>query len=597
MARRGGPGMGKPEKAKNFKKAMRDFLVSLKPMKFAVFGALILAVLMTVFGLVAPTIVKKMSETIIIGGSHINMRKIAYYGFILIALYVISALAGWVCRVVVVKISAKITQKYRSEISIKINKLPLKYFDSHAYGDVLSRVTNDAYILGQSLSDSMGTIVVAVVTVVGCIIMMLINSPLLTGVLFLLNPISLLVVLILVKFSQKYFVRKQKELGNINGQIEEIYSAHNVVRVFNGEAKAQSNFDKTNSQLFKSGYKAQALSGLMHPIMNLMGNLIYVVICLVGAWKAIKDGNPVFAATIVTFITYMRRFNNEVSNIAQISGTLQSTAAAAERIFDFLNEEEQEEEHKEKQLKEVKGNVEFKHVKFGYNADKEIIHDFSASIKAGQKIAIVGPTGAGKTTIVNLLMRFYEVNDGEILIDGVPTKNMSREEVRSCFGMVLQDAWLFDGTIRDNISYGHEELSKEEVENACCTAHVDHFIRALPEGYDMVIDEKANISQGMKQLLTIARAMVHNAPMLILDEATSSVDTRTEILIQNAMDKMSKGKTSFIIAHRLSTIKNADLILVMKEGNIVEQVTHEQLLARGGFYKELYNSQFDDEEE
>lgn len=596
MAGRGPMGMrGSGAKAKNFKKSMMSLLSSLKGYRVIIILALAFAVASTTFNLIAPNVIKDMGEIIVAGGFSIDMGKIAYYGVVLIILYALSAVLNYVQGIIMAKITANVTEKYRRDISQKINRLPLKYFDSNSFGDTLSRITNDVDTLGQSLSNSLSTIVSSVTMIIGSVIMMLVNSPLLTLVVIVMMPISIGLTLLMVKFSQKYFLRQQSELGEINGQIEEIYSAHNVVTVFNGEEKAQNKFEKTNNELYKAGYKAQLLSGLMHPIMNFIGNLIYVAVCVVGAYIAIENSDPLFAVTIVTFITYMRTFNNQISNVANISSTLQSTAAASERIFEFLEEKEQEVENKPKLIENVKGNVEFRNVHFGYNPDKIIINDFSANIKAGQKVAIVGPTGAGKTTLVNLLMRFYEVNSGDIFIDGVNTKDMSREEVRSLFGMVLQDSWLFEGTIRENISYGTKGLSNEEIENACCFAHIDHFIRSLPGGYDMKIDEKANISQGQRQLLTIARVMVHNSPMLILDEATSSVDTRTEQLIQKAMDKLMVGRTSFVIAHRLSTIKNADLILVLKDGNIVEQGNHEQLLAKGGYYSELYNSQFEEE--
>lgn len=596
MPMRGGPGGGRGprnfEKPKNFKKSMKSLIGSLKGYYVIIIIALAFAVASTTFNIVSPTIIKKLGETIVIGGMSIDMGKIAYYGIILIVMYVLSAVLNYVQGLIMARITSKVTQRYRSDISKKINRLPLRYFDNTSFGDTLSRITNDVDTLGQSLSNSLSSIITSVTMILGAIIMMLVNSPLLTLVAIAMMPISISFVILIAKFSQKYFVRQQKELGEINGQIEEIYSAHNVVSVFNGEEKAQRNFEKTNTNLYKSGYKSQVFSSLMHPIMGFVGNLAYVAVCVLGAYIAIKNNDPVFAVTIVTFITYLRTFNNQVGNIANISSTIQSTAAASERIFDFLDEEEQEEEHKAKMLDNVKGDIEFRNVNFGYLPDKTIIHNFSADIKAGQTVAIVGPTGAGKTTLVNLLMRFYEINSGDILIDGVSIKDMSREEVRSLFGMVLQDTWLFEGTIRDNVSYGTTGLSKEEIENACCFAHIDHFIRSLPGGYDMIVDEKANISQGQKQLLTIARAMVHNSPMLILDEATSSVDTRTELQIQKAMDKLTEGRTSFIIAHRLSTIKNADLILVMKDGNIVEKGTHDELLEKEGFYASLYNSQF-----
>ena len=591
----GGPGpMGRMStaKPKNFKKSYKMLIGSLKGFYTVIIIALALAVASTTFNILSPNIIKKLGTTIIVGGTNIDMAKIAYYGIILIVMYVLSGIFNFLQGIIMAKVTAIVTKKYREDISKKINKLPLKYFDSNPIGDTLSRITNDVDVLGNSLADSLSSVVSSVTMLIGAVIMMLVNSPLLTLIMIATMPISIGLILLVVKLSQKHFVMQQKKLGEINGQIEEMYSAHNVVSAFSGEEKAQKKFDKTNRELFNSSYKAQFLSGLMHPIMNFIGNLTYVAICVVGGYIAIKNNDIKFAATIVTFITYMRVFNNQVSNIANISSTLQSTAAASERVFEFLEEKEQAVEDKKWQLKTVKGDVEFNHVSFGYDENKEIIHDFSAKIKAGQKVAIVGPTGAGKTTIVNLLMRFYEVNSGEILIDGVSTKDMPREEVRSYFGMVLQDTWLFEGTIRENIAYGTKGLTNEEIENACCFAHIDHFIRSLPGGYDMKIDEKANISQGQRQLLTIARVMVNNSPMLILDEATSSVDTRTEEQIQKAMDKLATGRTSFVIAHRLSTIKNADLILVMKDGNIIESGKHNELLKKGGFYADLYNSQF-----
>ena len=589
-----GMGMGAGEKPKNFKKSVKNLIASFKGHYFVIILALAFAVASTTFDIVAPNIIKQMGELIVIGGLNINLGKISYYGIILHCMYGISAILNYVQGIIMARISSRISQKYRSDIIKKINKLPLKYFDNNSYGDTLSRITNDVDTLGQSLNDSLSTTISSVTMILGAVIMMLANSPLLTLVMVVMIPISIGLIMLIVKMSQKYFLKQQQELGEINGQIEEIYSAHTVVTVFNGQKKAQEKFDKTNNELYKAGYKAQILSGLMHPIMNFIGNLTYVAVCVVGAYIAIKNNNPVFAVTIVTFITYMRTFNNQIGNIANISSTLQSTVAAGERIFEFLEEEEQIDEDKPKMLNKVVGNVEFKNVCFGYNKDKTIIHNFSASIKAGQKVAIVGPTGAGKTTLVNLLMRFYDIDSGDILIDGISIKDMSRKEVRSLFGMVLQDTWLFEGTIRENISYGTTGLTNEQIESACSFAHIDHFIRSLPNGYEMIIDEKANISQGQKQLLTIARAMVQNSPMLILDEATSSVDTRTEIQIQEAMDKLMANRTSFVIAHRLSTIKNADLILLLRNGNIVEQGTHEELLKLNGYYSELYNSQFDE---
>ena len=488
-------------------------------------------------------------------------------------------------------VTAKITQRYRTLISEKINKLPLKYFDNSSYGDILSRVTNDVSTIGQTLNESISNVITCVTMFVGSLVMMFVNSWQLTLITLCALPISMGLVLILVKFSQKYFVKQQKSLGELNGIVEENYSAHNIVKTFNAEQKAQNDFEKVNKGLKTSAFMSQFISGTMYPTMNFINNLAYTIVCVVGGIMAISD--PLFAVTVVAFVEYMRIFNQQISQISQISSTLQSGAAATERVIEFLSEEEQPIETGDKvTLENVNGLVEFKNVSFGYTKDKQIIKNFSAKILPGQKVAIVGPTGAGKTTLVNLLMRFYEIDSGEITIDGVSTKDMSREYVRSLFGMVLQDTWIFDGTIRENVSFGTKGLTNEQIEHACSFAHIDHFIRSLPGGYDMVLDETANISQGQRQLLTIARAMVNNAPMLILDEATSSVDTRTEQQIQKAMDTLTKGRTSFVIAHRLSTIKNADQILVMKDWNIVEQGTHQELLAKGGVYADLYNSQF-----
>ena len=590
-----GRGMPAGDKAKNFKKSFARLAKSLSVFKWMIFISLAFAIASSAINIGAPSVIESLTKVIfkaVNSGAAIKMARVAYFGIILICMYVGSSILNFLQSFIMAKVTAVITKKYREDISKKINRLPLKYFDNSSIGDVLSRVTNDVDTLGQSLSNSLSSVISSVTMILGSVIMMFVKGWLMTLVVLAIMPISLGLIMIIVKFSQKHFVKQQDELGNINGQIEEIYSAHNVVKVFTGEQKEQEKFEETNKKLFKSAVKANVLSGFMHPIMNFMGNLAYIVICILGGYIAYRKGDFLYAATIVAFIMYMRTFNNQIGNIANISSTLQSTAAASERLFEFLDAEEQEEEHKDRQLQTVKGNVEFKNVCFGYDADKVIIHNFSANIKAGQKVAIVGPTGAGKTTLVNLLMRFYEVNSGDILIDGVSIKDMPREEVRGYFGMVLQDAWLFEGTIRENISYGTYVLTNEQIETACSFAHIDHFIRSLPNGYDMVIDEKANISQGQRQLLTIARVMVNNAPMLILDEATSSVDTRTEELIQKAMDKVSEGRTSFVIAHRLSTIKNADIILVLKDGDIVESGNHEQLLEKGGFYADLYNSQF-----
>lgn len=586
--------MGSGEKAKNFKKSMKMLVKSLKPNYTSIVFSLLFAVIGTVLALALPNVTKIVSEEIFNSISQnisVNLQKVMTVSLWLVCMSLVSALFSYFQGFILSGVTAKVTKKLRSDISHKINVLPLKYFDTQSYGDILSRVTNDVDTIGQTLNQSLSNIVTCITMLIGSLVMMFVNSWQLTLITLCAMPISLILVSIIVKFSQKYFIKQQNALGEINGIIEENYYAHNIVKTFNAEKRAQKDFEVVNKNLFSSAFISQFLSGSMYPIMNFISNIVYVLICVIGGIMSIK--NPVFAVTIVAFIQYMRTFNQQIGQVAQISGTLQSAAAASERVFEFLNEEEQEKESKNKiKLDKVKGLVEFKNVSFGYEEGKPIIHNFSAKILPGQKVAIVGPTGAGKTTLVNLLMRFYEIDKGEILIDGVSTRDMTRENVRALFGMVLQDTWIFDGTIRENISYGTPNKSNKEIEDACCFAHIDHFIRSLPNGYDMMLDETSNISQGQRQLLTIARAMVNNAPMLILDEATSSVDTRTEIMIQKAMDKLTQGRTSFVIAHRLSTIKNADQILVMKNGNIVEQGNHEQLLKQNGFYAELYNSQF-----
>lgn len=581
------------EKAKDFKKSIKLLIKFLKPYHITILISLLFSVVGTVLSLTLPNVMKSVGEEIFVVtlGIPINLQKVVTICVWLVVMCVLSSVFSYFQGFLMSGVTAKVTQKFRTQISEKINKLPLKYFDAQTHGDILSRITNDVDTIGQTLNQSLSSIVTCVTMFTGSLVMMFVNSWQLTLISLAAMPISLLFVLILVKVSQKYFVQQQKSLGELNGIIEENYSAHNIVKTFNAEVKAQLEFELVNKELQSSAFKSQFLSGTMHPAMHFINNIVYVLVCVVGGIIAID--NPLFALTIVAFIQYMRIFNQQISQISQISGTLQSAAAASERVFEFLLEEEQEFESGEKQkLDNIIGKVEFKNVSFGYDKDKTIIKNFSATIQPGQKIAIVGPTGAGKTTIVNLLMRFYEIDDGDILIDGVSIKDMKREDVRALFGMVLQDTWIFDGTIRENIAYGTPGKTKEEIENACCFAHIDHFIRSLPNGYDMYLDETANISQGQRQLLTIARAMVNNAPMLILDEATSSVDTRTEIQIQKAMDKLTEGRTSFVIAHRLSTIKNADQILVMKDGNIIEQGNHEKLLEQNGFYAELYNSQF-----
>ena len=588
-----GPGARIVQKPKNFKKSVKMLVAFLKPNLITMIFGFLFAIAGTVLAIVCPNIIKEIGTEIFTSVQlqiPVDMTKVASTGLWLIIMYVLSMAFSYSEGFIMSGISAKVSRSFRSQISQKINRMPLKYFDNQSVGDILSRITNDVDTISQTLNQSLSNIIYCITMMVGALILMFVNSWLLTLITLAATPVSMLLVLCIVKFSQKYFKRQQRALGELNGIIEENYSAHNVVKVFNGMENAEKQFEKVNNKLFSSAFKAQFLSGIMHPAMNAINNLVYVLICVIGGIMSLD--NPVFAVTIVTFITYMRMFNQQIGQVAQISGTLQSMAAASERVFEFLNEEEMPAEQKQFELPQMQGKIEFKNVNFGYDKEKTIIHNFSAVAHPGQKIAIVGPTGAGKTTLVNLLMRFYEIDDGQILIDGIDTKTMTREQCRSLFGMVLQDTWLFEGTIRENLAYGTPGKTNEEIENACCFAHIDHFIRSLPGGYDMVLDETANISQGQRQLLTIARAMVNNAPMLILDEATSSVDTRTEIMIQKAMDKLMEGRTSFVIAHRLSTIKNADLILVMKEGNIVEQGNHDELMQKQGFYAELYNSQF-----
>lgn len=512
----------------------------------------------------------------------------------LIGLYLVSAILRYLGSWIMTNITQKITFKMRQDISAKINRLPFSYFDKQTYGEVLSRITNDVDTVSQTFNQSLSQIVSALVMIIGIMIMMLSISWQMTIVALLTLPISMSFVLVVIKKSQTQFMNQQIELGKLNGHIEEMYAGHQVMQAFNGQARSIKKFKTINNKLYKSAWKSQFLSGVMWPIMDFVGNLGYVGIAVLGGWLAINGRLQV--GDIQAFIQYMRQFNQPIEQTANIANILQSTAAAAERVFEFLDEPEEAKENKNLvKIKKVKGEIEFNNVTFGYNPDKIIINNLSAHIKSGQRVAIVGPTGAGKTTLVNLLMRFYEINSGTIKIDGIDIREMKRSDVRQMFGMVLQDTWLFSGTIRDNLRYGKPDATEDEIIAVAKEAHVDHFVRSLPGGYDMVLDEEAtNISQGEKQLLTIARAMLAKTPMLILDEATSSVDTRTELLIQQAMDRLMKGKTSFVIAHRLSTIRNADLILVVKEGNIIEQGTHQELLKQHGFYAELYNSQFAD---
>jgi len=582
-------------KPKEFKKSIAKLGKYLKAYWIGIIVALVFAVLGTVLSIFAPKILQLIGNEIVeaLGANvPIDMARVGAIAVWMIVLYVASALFNFIQSIVMSVISVNISRRMRNDLSDKINRLPLSYFDRQSFGDILSRVTNDVDLIGQTLNQSLSQLVSSFTLIVGIIIMMFTISWQLTLVELASVPVSFLLVMIIVKISQKHFRRQQNALGDINGIVEEIYSSHNVVKVFNGQEKAEREFEEINKVMASSALKGQFLSGMMMPVMNTVANISYVLVCLVGGMMAIRNNDVLFITSIVAFISYVRSFNQPIEQLATVTNTLQSTAAASERVFDFLEQPEQAPDTGNKSIPDFKGNVEFRHVNFGYTPEKQIIFDFNCKVEAGQKIAIVGPTGAGKTTLVNLLMRFYETDSGEILIDGVSTKDMTREYVRGLFGMVLQDSWLFEGTIRENICYGNEGTSEEAMIEACKAANVHHFIMSLPGGYNMVLNEEANISQGQRQLLTIARAMVDNAPMLILDEATSSVDTRTEQNIQEAMDRLMKGRTSFVIAHRLSTIKNADLILVMKNGNIIEQGNHEQLMAQGGFYSELYNSQF-----
>ena len=587
---------GSAEKAKDFKTAMKKLIRYSKPFWPAVLVAIILAIGSAILTIIGPDQISRITDEITKGlTSQIDLEKIKEIAIFVGSLYVTSGILGYLQSFIMATITQKFSRKMRNEISVKINKLPLKYFDQHSYGDTLSRVTNDVDTIGQSLNQSIGSLVSAVTTLIGVVIMMVITNWQMALTAILASLFGFSIMFQILKRSQKYFDRQQEELGQLNGHIEEVYSGHNVVKVYNGVEDAKKVFDEYNQRLFTCVRKSQFLSGMMHPLMNFIGNFGYVAVCIVGGLLTVN--HVISFGVIVAFMIYVRLFTNPLTTIAQATSSLQSAAAAAERIFEFIEEVELEDEsQKTKKLdpKQVKGKIEFENVKFSYEPGKEIIKNFSAKAEPGQKIAIVGPTGAGKTTMVNLLMRFYEIDSGEIRIDGVPIRELTRENVHELFCMVLQDTWLFEGTIKENIRYNKKDVSDEKIREACKVVGVDHFIRSLPKGYDSVIEDNDSMSAGQKQLITIARGMIEDSPFLILDEATSSVDTRTEELVQKAMDKLTEGRTSFIIAHRLSTIKNADLILVMKDGNIIEQGNHEELLAQNGFYADLYNSQFDE---
>lgn len=597
------PGMGgSAEKAKDFKGTWGKLIVYCKKYMPVVVIALVLAAVGTVFQIIGPDKLKDMTNEIMKGLPAIangqpvlgviDLETIKSIAFLLVAFYAGSAILSFIQGYMMATVTQKISKNMRTGISQKINRLPLKYFDKVSYGDVLSRVTNDVDAIGTTMNQSIGSLVTSVIMFFGSAIMMFYNNWIMALTAIGASIFGFVIMAVIMMKSQKHFVQQQKDLGEANGHVEEIYSGHNVVKAYNGGKEAKRVFERVNQSLFNSGWKSQFMSGMMMPLMQFIGNFGYVAVCVVGA--ALAMNGTITFGVIVAFMMYIRLFTQPLAQIAQAFQNLQRTAAASERVFEFFDETElSDESRKAKKLTNVKGDVEFRHVKFGYTPDKIIINDFSAKIKAGQKVAIVGPTGAGKTTIVNLLMRFYELDGGEILLDKVPASEVQRENVHEQFGMVLQDTWLFEGTIRENIVYCEKGITDEQVVTACKAVGLHHFIKTLPHGYETVLNDKANLSQGQKQLVTIARAMIQNAPMLILDEATSSVDTRTELLIQEAMDKLTHGRTSFVIAHRLSTIKNADLILVMKDGDILESGNHKELLERSGFYSELYNSQFE----
>ena len=597
-------GMIGGEKAKDFKGSFSKLLAYIGRYKFAILTVMIFAAASTVFSVIGPKVMGKATTELAeglmrkIGGiGGIDFDKIAHILMLTLGLYLCSAAFTFIQSWIMTGITQKICYRMRKEISEKINRMPMKYFESRTYGEVLSRITNDVDTLGQGLNQSVTQIITSTATIIGVIVMMLSISPLMTLIALVVLPVSAILMSTVVKFSQKYFRTQQNYLGKINGQVEETYSGHLVIKAFNKEKETIENFDKTNNVLYTSAWKSQFLSGLMQPIMMFVGNMGYAGVAISGGILAIRG--TIGIGDIQAFIQYVKNFTQPIQQIAQVINQVQSMTAASERVFEFLGEEEEDQTAENPvALTNPKGAVTFSHVRFGYDPKQVVIKDFSADVKPGQKIAIVGPTGAGKTTIVKLLMRFYDVDSGSISLDGHDIRDFNRHNLRDYFGMVLQDTWLFKGTIMENIRYGRLDATDEEVIAAAKAAHADHFIRTLPEGYEMELNEDAsNVSQGQKQLLTIARAILADNPVLILDEATSSVDTRTEERIQKAMDNLMEGRTSFIIAHRLSTIKNANLILVMKEGDIIEQGTHSQLLEAGGFYADLYNSQFEETEE
>lgn len=592
------------EKPKNFKGAVKKIINYLKPYKWPIFVVILFSIGSAIFYIVGPKILGEATTVLFEGlvekvsgveGAGIDFTKIGKILLFLLGLYLISALFSFVQNFIMAGVAQKVSFNLRKSISEKINRIPIRYFDKTNNGEVISRITNDVDLVSQTLDRVLSDAITAVTTIIGILIMMFsINVPM-TLVSIILLPLSMILLGAFVKKSQKHFENQQKYLGNINGHIEEMYGAHNIVKAYNGEEKSIEKFNEINDKLYTSAWKAQFLSGMMIPVISFVGNVGYVLIAILGGWYAANG--KIKVGDILAFVQYVRSFMQPIAQTASITSSLQSTVAAAERVFEFLEvEEEEKEESKNFNLEKIKGEIVFENVKFGYDPDKIIIKDFSLKVKPGQKIAIVGPTGAGKTTIVKLLMRFYELNGGSIYVDGINTKDINREDLRSIFGMVLQDTWLFNGTIMENIRYGKLDASDDEVQKAAIAANVDHFVHTLPDGYNMVLNEEANnISQGQKQLLTIARTILADPKILILDEATSSVDTRTEVLIQKAMKDLMKDRTSFIIAHRLSTIRDADTIIVMKDGSIVETGNHDELYKANGFYRELYDSQFEGE--
>lgn len=598
----GPPGMMLPgAKPKNFKATLNRLLGYLKPFRMRLVIVFLTAILSTLFAIVSPRVLGEATDVLLSGwmdkfnkvpGAAIDFKQIAFILAILALLYVISALFGFIQQFLMAKVAQKVVFQLREDVNAKLGRLPLKFFDSRSNGDILSRIVNDVDNIANTLQQSLTQMITSIVTLVGIIIMMLTISPLLTLILVLTLPVSFIVIAMVAKQSQRHFKNQQDQLGSLNGHVEEMFTGHTIVKAFGREKQSIEKFEQMNEKLYGSSWKAQFISGVMMPLMSFIGNIGYVLICVVGGLQITKG--TISVGDIQAFIQYARQFTQPIMQTANIANIIQSTIASAERVFELMDEEEEQElAGAGKTLQQPQGNVSFNHVQFGYAPDKLLMQDMNLQVKSGQMIAIVGPTGAGKTTLVNLLMRFYNIQDGQITIDGVPIHEMQRSYVRSLFGMVLQDTWLFNGTIRDNIAYGRANASEAEIVAAAKAAHADHFIRTLPDGYDTILNEEAsNISSGQKQLLTIARAILADPPMLILDEATSSVDTRTELYIQQAMHNLMKGRTSFVIAHRLSTIKDADCILVMNQGTVIEQGTHDELLAAGGFYADLYQSQF-----